>query len=294
MTDGPGNPDANAFIEKIGAVEHQVAEYSSFLKKLKMRLTRTKKALASKPAVASQVTALVTDLHAMKTEPGRPVISQLIESLDGQLHTLQRRTRESFPSDLRQSCESAKLDFKALQDGFGVGPFLVTVDVQKETASFQYARVLVVKDVPLNVQAIVAQATSLKATLLDSPVDFPKFQSQLCEAMRVAVARRENRLPTGELRADLPAVFREMCIIRQPASATTKRTLGDYPLPRFVVELKQFLQSDQNIHAGPQFRLEPAVIENTKNPKKSIFIPREITCGFGEGTYTQAIVLQQP
>ena len=47
MADGPHNPDAKAFIEKIEATEHQVAEYSGFLKKLKMRLSRTKKALAS-------------------------------------------------------------------------------------------------------------------------------------------------------------------------------------------------------------------------------------------------------
>ena len=69
MADGPDNPDAIAFIEKIEATEHQVAEYGGFLKKLKMRLSRTKKALAAKPAIASKVSALVTDLHGMKTEP---------------------------------------------------------------------------------------------------------------------------------------------------------------------------------------------------------------------------------
>jgi hypothetical protein len=42
MADGTKNPDAIAFIDKIEATEHQVAEYSGFLKKLKMRLSRTK------------------------------------------------------------------------------------------------------------------------------------------------------------------------------------------------------------------------------------------------------------
>src|SRR6266513_206980 len=105
MAEGPDNPDAKAFIDKIEATEHQVAEYSGFLKKLKMRLSRPKKALASKPAVASQVSALVSDLQKMNVEPGRPAVHQLIDSLEGQLRSLHQRFQEGFPSDLRQGCE---------------------------------------------------------------------------------------------------------------------------------------------------------------------------------------------
>jgi hypothetical protein len=295
MADGLHNPDARAFIEKIETTEHQVAEYSNFLKKLKTRLSRTKKALASKPAVASQVTALVNDLNAMRAEPGRPAVPQLIESLGGQLRMLHRRFQGEFPSELRQGCESARLDFKPLTDGFGVGPFFVGIDTQQQAASVQYAKVAILKDVPLNVSVILAQAAALKTSLLDPPVDLPQFRSELHEAMRVAVARREARQPMTELRVELPVVFREMGFIRHGASgASRKKAAGaEYPLPRFVIELKQFLQSDQNLHSDQQFRLEPAVIENTKNPKKSVFIPRDVSCGFGEGSYYQAILLQK-
>ena len=187
------------------------------------------------------------------------------------------------------------LDFKALTDGFGVGPFFVATDAQKEVASFQYAKVTILKDMPLNVSAIVAQAGTLKATLLDPPVDLPQFRSELHEAMRVAVARREARQLMTDLRVDLPAVFREMGFIRHPVGGSSrKKSAGaEYSLSRFVIELKQFMQSDQNLHADQQFRLEPAVIENTKNPKKSTFIPRDVACGFGEGSYYQAILLPQ-
>jgi len=287
--------DARAFIETIEATERQVAEYGGFLKKLKMRLSRTKKALASKPAATSQVSALVTDLNGMKTEPGRPAVPQLIDSLEGQLRTIHRRFQEGFPSDLRHGCESDRLDFRAFPDGFGVGPFFVAIDAQKQVASFQYAKVTILKDVPLNVSAIVAQASSLKATLLNPPVALAQFRTELHEAMRVAVARREARQAMTELRVELPVVFREMGFIRQGVgSSSRKKAAGsDYPLSRFVIELKQFMQSDQNLHSDEQFRLEPAVIENTENPKKSIFVPRDVSCGFGEGSYYQAILLQQ-
>jgi hypothetical protein len=289
------NPDAKPFIERIEATEHQVAEYGGFLKKLKLRLSRTKKALASKPAMTSQVAALVNDLNAMRVEPGRPAVPQLIDSLEGQLRTLHRRFQDDFPSELRNGCESANLNFKPLADGFGVGPFLIAIDAQKQICLFQYAKVTVQKDVALNVSAIVAAATGLKASLVDPPVDLAQFRSELHEAMRVAVARREARQPVTELRVELPVVFREMGFIRQGAGGAARKKTRDaeYSLSRFVIELKQFIQSDQNLHSDQQFRLEPAVIENTKNPKKSVFIPRDVSCGFGEGTYYQAILWQQ-
>lgn len=296
MAGGSESPDAKAFLESIESAEREAAEYAGVLKKLRTRLSRTRKALSTKPAVATQVAALVSDLQEIKMDPPRPVVSQLIESLDAQLRILQRRLQESFPPDLRQSCERAGLGFKPLPDGFGVGPFFVAIDAQRETASFQYAKVPILKDVPLNASAIVAQAASLKAALLDPPVDLPRFRAELHEAMRVALARRDNRFATTDLRVELPAVFREMGFVRQFAGTTSKRkpAVAEFSLARFVIELKQFIQSDRNVHADQQFRLEPAVIENTKNPKKSVFIPRDISCGFGEGTYYQAIVLQHP
>jgi hypothetical protein len=295
MADGPHNPDATPFIEKIQATEHLVTAYSGYLKKLKTRLSRTKKALASKPAVATQVSSLIADLQGMKVEPPTPAVAQLIDLLDGQLRTLHRRFEEGFASHLRQGCESAKLDFKSLPDGFGVGPFFIATDAQKEVASFQYAKVTILKDVPLNVSAIVTQAAALKASLLDPPVEVAQFRSQLHEAMRVAIARREVRLPVTQLRVELPVVFREIVFIRSPTRASSgRRSVGaEYSLSRFVIELKQLMQSDENLRSDQQFRLEPAVIENTKNPKKSVFIPRDTSCGFGEGSYFQAILLQQ-
>jgi len=98
-----------------------------------------------------------------------------------------------------------------------------------------------------------------------------------------------------ELRVELPVVFREMGFIRQSVSSSSRKTSAgaEYSLSRFVIELKQFMQSDQNLHSDQQFRMEAAVIENTKNPKKSVFIPRDVSCGFGEGSYYQAILLQR-
>jgi hypothetical protein len=86
-----------------------------------------------------------------------------------------------------------------------------------------------------------------------------------------------------------------MVFLRQGRSRpASKASFVDYPLPRFVVELKTLVQSDYNARAERRLKLETAVIENTKNPRKSVFIPNDLSCGFGEGTYFQAIVLLPP
>ena len=67
----------------------------------------------------------------------------------------------------------------------------------------------------------------------------------------------------------------------------------ELPLARFVVELSHVIRSDQNIDGvwGKTFRLETAVIDNSKNAAKSIFIPDNQSQGFGEGKYYQAITI---
>ena len=62
-------------------------------------------------------------------------------------------------------------------------------------------------------------------------------------------------------------------------------------MARFVVEIKTLVQSNENLAAARRFRLEPAVIENTKNPNKSVFFPNDLSQGFGEGMYFQALIM---
>lgn len=295
MTNEQGTPEVRPFLEAIEKSQSQIADTFGYLSKIKARLDKTKKALKARPSITAQIQVLITDLQAAKSPAELPSALQIAESLDVLLRAFQRKLQDGFPSDLRQACESARLDFKAMTDSFGVGPFVVITDVAKETAVIQYAKVAVVQDVPLDVQTIVSQAAALKESLIDTPVDLSRFRKDIHEAIRVAVARRETRTPVAELRVELPASFREMCFIRNTiGSNSAKRGVVDeYSLARFIIELKQFIQSDDNLKSSQQCRLEPAVIENTKNPKKSIFVPRDVTCGFGEGTYYQALVMQQ-
>ena len=288
------NPDAKTFLDAIEIVRTQAAEYAGFFHKLKDRLTRAEKNLGEKSAILSVVSALLSDLQAARALPEQPAVSQLIQSLEQQLQKARQHFTESFPADLRQECEAAHLHFANLQNGFGVGPFFVAPNFPKEIASFHYAKVDMGVDVPLTAKSVVQHATTLKAALIDLPADLAKFGDDLYEAMRVAAAR-QNKPSKTELRVELPLIFHEMLLNRQfPAAGTRQKPArNEYSLPRFVIELKQFVQSEQNTRSSRPFRPEPAVIENAKNPKKSIFIPHDLARGFGEGTYFQAVVVRQ-
>lgn len=286
---------AEAFLEKIETIQRQLKDSCSYITKLKARLEKTKKALKTKPSITAPFNLLLSDLQAAKPAPEAPNASQIIDAFEGQLRSFQRNLHERFPSGLRDACEGARLEFKAMTDGFGVGPFVVVTNLTKETAAIQYAKVVVLQDLPMSVQTIVAQATALKANLIDAWVDLARFRKDIHEAIRVACARRDSRSLVADLRVELPAAFREMCLIRNTTASNSAKKSGsdDYSLTRFIIELRQFLQSDDNLESPMQCRLEPAVIENTRNAKKSIFIPSNVACGFGEGTYYQAIILQQ-
>lgn len=285
------NPDADVFIHEAEAARDLLTKYATYVSKLKGRLARAEKALQAKPAATLVVTSLLKDLRELPPEPERLDVPLLIRTLDQHLKKLRQRFTESFPAELRQACQAANLEFVTLPEGFGVGPFRLAINPEKELSRFEYAKVSIDGDILLNASAIVEHASALKAALFDQKTDLGAFASHLQEAMRVVLAR-QNRPAKTELRVELPLAFHEMALIRR-FSGTKKMGSIEYPLARFVIELKQLIQSDVNVRASRPFRLEPAVIENTRNPKKSVFIPQDLNRGYGEGTYYQAIVLRQ-
>jgi hypothetical protein len=287
MADSNVNPDAAEFVHAIENAQQAAKQRADLARKLHRRLSKAKKVLSASPAVDLEISKLIADLRAMPAEPEMVSPSQLIDTLEGRLRSLRTRRREQFPAELRHSCESRHLEFVSQPEGFGVGPFYVAPKWPSEKALFQYGKIDI-GTVLLDPMVITEHAISLKEKLFLPPPDPNKFAAQLHEAMRVVLARQDKDIRAAQLRVELPLVYREISLIRQSGQSRTCQL--EYSIPRFVVELKQFIQSEHNIHAPRQFRLEAAVIENTKNPQKSFFIPDDLARGYGEGSYYQTIV----
>ena len=204
---------------------------------------------------------------------------------------------ESAKNDLRAIAEKLSWNFKPLGDDFVFGPFVLKLDPKTETARLQFAKTDAGAKLPLDPGLIERTAIQFAESVL-RPVDesaASALGTEMEEAIRVALARQKLPPAFGDLRAELPAVYREMASIRQYGNRTGRVSTGeDYPLGRFVVELKGLVGSDFNTSQTRRFKLEPAVIENTRNPKKSIYLPQRLDDGGGEGTYYQAIVFPCP
>lgn len=275
------------------AAERRANELQVQFAKLKAVISRARRDLVARPR--STLAGLVRELRSWR-EVGAPVdLVELAASLDAHRHALDELVGRTFIRALQDGCASAGLEFRSLDTGWAVGPFGLGVTTERETATLRYAHQDVERELPLDVGRIVGRVTELAADLLTPPSDLKSLRSEVAEALRVAVARGEPATAGREQRASLPAVYREMVYVRQTRSKVpSKSTFQDYPRARFVVELATLLRSDENVRAARRFKPETAVLENAKDPRKSMFIPNDLAHGYGEGMYYQALVLLPP
>ena len=276
-------------VQDIDAFEKQVAGPLAALKKLKDRLAKARQDMVKDKPV-SKLKALIADLRTMGSLKNAIDPQDLLPVMERHLRNLAENYVVSLRDEIKQLCDTQRIPCKPLADELAVGPFKLAVDHAKEAASLFYAKVPAAKDLPLEPTEILKIAQELAVSLLQPP-NIKMFGGQLDEAMRVAMARQRKPLIRGDWRVELPAVFREMCHIRQ---GNQEKSGSAYSLPRFVVELKTLVQSDENLNGERRFRLETAVLENTKDSRKSVFVPADVSAGYGEGTYYQAIVMIAP
>jgi hypothetical protein len=263
------------------------------LNKVKAQLSRTRTKV-SKPGWHIKVLQkLADDLRRQSDEPPSPDLLALRDRIVSHLQHLNTHFQRAFREELQATAKTAGLVMGLAADRLTIGPFGLSIDLAQETVALEYAKAQIDGSLPVDASSIVEAAAQVAKEILAEPTDIGKLAGDVDEAIRVCLARQNKRPNQPELRAELPGVYREMVFIRQGGSKPpTKKTLKEYPLARFVVEIAVLVQSDYNASANRHFRLEPAVIENAGNPKKSVFIPKDLSRGFGEGTYYQAIVLR--
>lgn len=192
-----------------------------------------------------------------------------------------------FGKELRVLANESDLDFQAKEKTYLLGAMEVVPDLHRETVSLRYAQSLLMRDVPLEAKQVVSTVKNAEVELFANIPDPKSLSADFEMAVRVSLAR-EGFVKSGSLRGLLPQTFQEMQLIRQ--SNRSKHT-AEYNRPQFVVELMTLVKSSENIEGklGKEFRLETAVIDNSRNEAKSVFLPDKMNKGSGEGKYYQAI-----
>lgn len=278
-------------LEVLEQAEKELGDRLKSVQKTKALVAKARKELAKSKKPSASLRKLVADFEAAE-RAGAPV-GHVTAELRKDLDRMADQMAHGFRDALTAAATTAGLDVHQSVNDLTLGPFRLRVDLAKETASLSFAHVEIEKGLPLDPAALVARAVKLRADLLAPPGDLAALASDVDEAARVVLARQRKFSPAADLRADLPAVYRELVFIRQGRTkAATKTTFKDYTLARFVVELAALVRSDFNLESARPVRLETAVIENARNANRSIFIPNDLHKAYGEGSWYQAVVIR--
>ena len=262
------------------------------LKKTHDILKSAAERIGKKPWPFSDTRKLLDELAARSNGVERVEVQQLHERLKKQLDDAAKTYERVFVDGLVSEARKMHIPAGSASDAYFLGPFQLTLDFVKETGVLRYGDQPIAAPMALDAAKLVAAASEHAGALLGVPTDLAKLANDFEEAMRVALTRSRKPVEARELRCPLPDLHREMTVVRQDRGrAITSNSFRDYPLARVEVELKALVQSEQNMTASKRFRLETAVLENTRNSKKSVFIPTDLQRGYAGGTYFQALVL---
>ncbi len=277
----------------IKAAEDILADRKKAIEKARATLSKGRRQLTKSDVPLKALTQLAQAIHELPQEPAGPDLKGLAAALLTSASEVRGQFTQAFQADIRRHAREAGLEVRVSDDLLTVGPFSLAIDLADERATLEYAKAPIETRLPLSANQIVATAVKLARIVLEPPDNFSLLAADFEEAVRICLVRQKKATNISELRAELPAVFREMTFIRQNVKrALTKSSFKEYWLARFVVEVKALVQADENLAADRTFRLETAVLDNAGNPRKSVFIPKDLSVGCGEGMYYQALVLR--
>jgi hypothetical protein len=242
--------------------------------------------LMKKGVSPKELDKLLVELGNMQVTAQIPSVSALIQELQIELPKIKRAFASSFNSELKRLCEASSLAYRQHGDELAVGPCIVAVDAVKEKVELSYAKFVFGRPA-IQAEAVLDEIIEFKKSTLDRAVDLKKTRAILDEAVRVSMARK-SKPAKGSIRIELPTMFREIKFIKE--QGTSSKLSEEFSLPRFVVEIATLLKSDENLNSTCSYSLETAVLENTNDPRKSVFIPKDLYSGHGDGTYYQALI----
>jgi hypothetical protein len=279
-------------IRDISTAEDVLKKQAASLKKILAALSAARLKVGQKAWPVRDLKKLLADLNSQKTEATEGAVAPLIDKLEQFLNAAEAELEKAFVADLVNAARQLDIDCGLSSGVRFIGPFELVSNFVRESVTLSYAKQPASGLLPLEGKTVADAASKLAAALLKPPTDPLRLAVEFEEAHKVALIRDRKPVDGRETRSMLPELFREMQYVRQDHSRPlTSETLQAYSLARFVVELKMLVQSASNLDSTKRFRLETAVIENTKNARKSVFVPNDLKVGYGEGTYFQALLL---
>jgi hypothetical protein len=211
-----------------------------------------------------------------------PELSEPAKALESCLLDSRANFNQEFARAMKDFATKAKIHFHFSEDSCQLGPFELKLDPDREKYRLCYGKSEVKKDLDLELNSILKTIYQQSKELFENRRDVRALANEFETAIKSSVGKSTGVL-AGNLRAELPLLLKELQAVKGHA----------YSRPCFVIDTSVLIKSEENIDGllGREFRLETAVIDNSMNDRKSVFIPDRLEKGWGEGKYYQAINL---
>jgi len=196
-------------------------------------------------------------------------LAALMPPLNDELQEGQRVLGATFGVALRHAMREQGTEPGGRPPRFEIGRFDVDADFGKRAASLSYGKELVVKKVPLGVDAVV-KAYERAAKAVEGRAEDPKrWTEQFRAAWELAQRRRDV---SG--RANIVDCYFELALLRQSKTFRIEPTKGgftEYSRAQFVHDFRQF-GGPRHAYKGEYFAAHNASKGEAERPDKSMWI----------------------
>ena len=255
---------------KDDAVDPLRPELRREVKSLGAMTTALRDAAVSLRGEIVDVVKLDGALPALQVARGQDeVLAALLPALNDELLKGQAALGATFGLALRHAMREKGIEPGGTPPRFALGRFDVAADFAKRTASVSYGKEVVIKRVPLGVDAIVA-AYERASKLVEGRTEDPERWVDLFRtAWELAQRRRDVK---G--RANIVDCYFELALLRQSKNFRIEPTKGgfaEYSRAQFVHDFHQF-SGRRHAYKGEYFSAHPSSKGETDRADKSMWI----------------------
>jgi hypothetical protein len=254
------------------AVEPLMPELRRELKSLGALTTALKDTLAALRAESVDVVKLghaYAALRASKTQD--PSLTALLPQLEEELEQAQYALGDTFGLALRHALAEQGIALGGRPPRFEIGRFELAADFVSRSASLSYGKNLVLRRVPLSVEAAIRAYQRELRAIEGRGEDGARWIEQLHTAWETVRRRRASSEP----RANIVECYYELVMLRQPKgfrSAPSKHVFVDYSRAQFAYDFFEFTARRPALHKGLRAFGLVATKSQVDNVERSIWI----------------------
>jgi hypothetical protein len=288
---------------EIDALDGLLQPHLAQLKKFQSLLAGAKKKISDSECASQDLKKLVSELRKLTeffTEASKDSkwiarTETFCNDVSTGIPAIEDAAKKAFWPQVENAANKAGIACGRLGSKEYLDTFELEADLSRNVATLIYAKHAAVSVLPMKPAVVVDEAKKFGERIRswESQSTPEELGKRFDEAMSVSLVRERKSAQGDQKRVPLPALFREMQLLLQYRTKPGSTDMShEYPLPRFIVELRALVTSEWNANSVRRFDLEPAVIENAGNWAKAVFIPESIGAGYGEGKWWQALRVQ--